>query len=94
VKEAGIGNLGLHDRKYHTFLGLLSPIYSVLTSHLFVTEREALRWVQKYVGAFGGDPEKVTMCACIINIHMCIPPLTWMKLAGENQRVPFRLLFI
>lgn len=24
-------------------------------------EREALRWVQKYIGAFGGDPSKVTM---------------------------------
>jgi hypothetical protein len=26
-----------------------------------IIEREALRWVQKYIGAFGGDPEKVTM---------------------------------
>jgi len=24
-------------------------------------ERQALRWVQKYISAFGGDPEKVTM---------------------------------
>ena len=24
-------------------------------------EREALRWVQKYISAFGGDPTKVTM---------------------------------
>lgn len=22
---------------------------------------EALRWIQKYIGAFGGDPEKVTL---------------------------------
>jgi carboxylesterase type B len=25
------------------------------------SEREALRWIQKYIGAFGGDPTKVTM---------------------------------
>ena len=28
-----------------------------------LTEREALRWIQKYIAAFGGDPEKVMMCA-------------------------------
>ncbi|KAL1742048.1 Alpha/Beta hydrolase protein [Schizophyllum fasciatum] len=33
VKDAGVGNLGLQDR----------------------------RWVQQYIGAFGGDPEKVTI---------------------------------
>lgn len=26
-----------------------------------VPEREALRWIQKYIGQFGGDPSKVTM---------------------------------
>ena len=25
-------------------------------------ERLALRWIQKYISAFGGDPTKVTMC--------------------------------
>ena len=31
-------------------------------------ERLALRWIQKYITAFGGDPTKVTMCvptACL-----------------------------
>ncbi|KAJ7609564.1 Alpha/Beta hydrolase protein [Mycena polygramma] len=37
VRDAGVGNLGLHD------------------------QREALRWVQKYIPAFGGDPTKVTI---------------------------------
>ena len=25
------------------------------------TERVALRWIQKYIDAFGGDPDRVTM---------------------------------
>ncbi|KAH8813521.1 carotenoid ester lipase precursor [Flagelloscypha sp. PMI_526] len=37
IKDAGVGNLGLHD------------------------QREALRWIQKYISNFGGDPQKVTI---------------------------------
>ncbi|TFK27680.1 carotenoid ester lipase precursor [Coprinopsis marcescibilis] len=37
VKEAKVGNLGLHD------------------------QREAFRWIQKYIRNFGGDPSKVTI---------------------------------
>ncbi|KAI0351054.1 alpha/beta-hydrolase [Trametes cingulata] len=37
VKDAGVGNLGLHD------------------------QRTALRWIHKYISAFGGDPNKVAI---------------------------------
>jgi len=54
AKDAGVTNAGLHDRKCQWFKG-----FTRLTPP--PPERQALRWVQKYVSAFGGDPEKVTM---------------------------------
>ena len=39
-----------------------SPFHgSNFTQLLPLTERLALKWIQKYVGAFGGDPTKVTL---------------------------------
>lgn len=55
VKNAGVANLGLQDRKPVFFLFKLLALSNV------IPERLALRWVQKYVGAFGGDSSKVTM---------------------------------
>jgi acetylcholinesterase len=54
VKDAGVGNLGLWDREH-----LSSAPSTVLISRF--QERMALRWVQKYIHSFGGDPSKVTM---------------------------------
>ncbi len=56
VKDAGVGNLGLQDR---TYLMLRSASFCLLA--LNCAEREALRWVQKYIHAFGGDRSRVTM---------------------------------
>ncbi len=69
VKEAGVGNLGLLDRAS-------SSHEASSTTHVVrsCSERLALRWVQKYIRAFGGNPDKVTMCVltsmgCYIQIH-------------------------
>ena len=54
VKEAGVGNLGLHDRKFE-------PLATPEKADAISAERTALRWVNKFIPAFGGDPSKVTM---------------------------------
>jgi acetylcholinesterase len=54
VKNAGVGNLGLWDRECLGFVMINVETFSF-------TERMALRWVQKYISAFGGDLSKVTM---------------------------------
>ena len=41
------------------FVVLVVRYREMLTGYL--EEREALRWVQKHISAFGGDPSKVTM---------------------------------
>ncbi len=55
VKEAGIANAGLHDRES------CNRISTLITNNVDTLERFALRWVQKYIAMFGGDPRKVTM---------------------------------
>ncbi|KAI0701445.1 Carboxylesterase family-domain-containing protein [Cerioporus squamosus] len=43
-------------------------------------EREALRWVQKYISAFGGDPKKVTICSGAIS-----PALQMVTNGGNTE---------
>lgn len=57
VKAAGLGNFGLQDRQ------LFLRNVTRCPSYMFFIERQAFRWVQKYISAFGGDPTKVTMYA-------------------------------
>ena len=54
AKDAGVANAGLHDRQRQRFDAFTEADF-------FRPERQALRWVQKYIRAFGGDPNKVTM---------------------------------
>lgn len=53
---------------------------------LSFVEREALRWVQKYVGAFGGDPTKVTMCVLLIRSFCWF--IDHVALVGARALVP------
>ncbi len=55
VKAAGIGNLGLQDRRSYLLLKLLG------TNQARRVERQALRWVRQYISTFNGDPSKVTL---------------------------------
>ncbi len=52
------------------------------------TERLALKWIQKYVTAFGGDPDKVTMSVSF-TVSKPSLSLTLRTIAGENPPAPF-----
>lgn len=56
VSQAGVGNLGLQDRESNEDF-----LWAFLVYTKFAVERFALKWIQKYISAFGGDPTKVTM---------------------------------
>ena len=55
IREAGLGNLGLQDRGYPM------PCLASWDSSAITLERAAIRWVNRFIHAFGGDPSKVTM---------------------------------
>jgi len=52
AKAAGLGNIGLRDRES-------AIVLKVFFHNLILLEQFALRWVQKHISAFGGDPKKV-----------------------------------
>ena len=55
IKAAGATNLGLRDREFRCISLVLSTAIATLS------ERLALRWVNKYIGNFGGDPNCVVL---------------------------------
>ncbi|KAM5544420.1 hypothetical protein V8D89_002080, partial [Ganoderma adspersum] len=59
VKDAGVGNIGLHDHAYSPHAEPPMCMLIAFLSH--APEREGLRWIRKHITAFGGDPGKVTI---------------------------------
>lgn len=60
-------------------------LWSVISFWSVASEREALRWIQKYIGAFGGDPTKVTMCVfpLLLSVNPRLNPShSWGESAG------------
>ena len=57
MKDAKAGNLGLQDRTSCRLI--LHSRQTPLTC--CTSERLALRWIQKYISQFGGDPDRVTL---------------------------------
>ena len=79
-----MGNLGLLDR---TPTRVLRGNISILT--YLHAEREAFKWVQKYISAFGGDPSKVMMY--VPGIHGKYPfDAHTLRLAGVKALVRSR----
>lgn len=56
VNAAGLGNLGIRDRKR-----CLLCAFSSKSLFIRSLERYAMQWVQNNIAFFGGDPTKVTM---------------------------------
>lgn len=74
------------------FLGFLSTEDEVLPGNLGLKDQQiALRWVQKNIMYFGGDPKKVTLFgesagAASAHMHMLIP-----SSEGNSSRLFFLL---
>jgi acetylcholinesterase len=79
TREAGVGNLGLNDRASRL------RSLSILVWSSSNVERLALRWVQQYITAFGGDPTKVMLCVSSQPFYVIVLTLShsWGQSAGS-----------
>lgn len=92
IFQEGNGNLGLRDREFFfvNFYTLCNLIYWSMFQ-----ERLALKWINKYIRAFGGDASKVTMLVLYFTLFMIDIHLTDVILLtdGDNLRVQFPLAY-